>query len=135
MPIEPPSSYSAADAGPQLLVDGAGALRHALLGDQRHHRDLDRRQPRVQSQHRALAALDLLGVVGVDDEGERRAVGAGGGLDHVRDVALAALLVEVLELLARELGVLAEVEVAAVGDPLELRPADREQVLDVRGRR
>jgi hypothetical protein len=35
----------------------------------------------------------------------------------VRDVALARLLVEVLELLARVLGVLLEVEVAAVGDP------------------
>ena len=83
----------------------------------------------------ALAALDLLGVVGVDDEGERRAVGAGGRLDHVRDVALLGPLVEVLELLAGELGVLGEVEVAAVGDPLELRPADREQVLDVGGGR
>jgi hypothetical protein len=31
------------------------------------------------------------------------------------------------------LGVLPEVEVAAVGDPLELLPADREQVLDVAG--
>ena len=51
----------------------------------------------------------------------------------MRDVALAAGLVEVLELLAGELGVLGEVEVAAVGDALELRPADREQVLDVGG--
>ena len=35
--------------------------------------------------------------------------------------------------LPRELGVLGEVEVAAVGDALELRPADRVQVLDVAG--
>ena len=89
----------------------------------------------MQAQDGALAALDLLDVVGVDHEGERRAVGAGGGLDHVGDVALLRLLVEVLQLLARELRVLAQVEVAAVGDPLELRPADREQVLDVRRRR
>ena len=81
------------------------------------------------------AALDLLDVVGVDEEGEGGAVGAGGGLDHVGDVALLRLLVEVLELLAAELGVLGEVEVAAVGDPLELGPPDREQVLDVAGRR
>ena len=80
-------------------------------------------------------ALDLLLVVGVDEERERRAVGAGGGLDHVRHVALAALRVEVLERLARVLGVPAQVEVAAVGDPLELRPADREEVLDVAGLR
>ena len=84
----------------------------------------------MEAQHGALPALDLLDLVGVDEEGERRAVGAGGGLDHVRDVALFGLLVEVLELLAAS-GVLGEVEVAAVGDPLQLRPADREEVLDV----
>ncbi len=39
-------------------------------------------------------------VVGVDHEREHRPVDAGGGLDHVRDVALLGLLVEVLELLA-----------------------------------
>ncbi len=87
----------------------------------------------MQAQDGALAPLDFLDLVGVDQEGERGAVGAGGGLDHVRDVALFRLLVEVLELLAAELCVLFEVEVAAVGDPLQLRPADREEVLDVAG--
>ncbi len=56
--------------------------------------------------HLALAgalALDGFLVVGVDEERERRAVGACGRLDHVRHVALACGLVEVLELLAREL--------------------------------
>ena len=51
------------------------------------------------------------------------------------DVRLFLVRVEVLELLARELGMAREVEVAAVGDPLELRPTHREQVLDVGGRR
>ena len=37
--------------------------------------------------------------------------------------------------LSRELRVLRQVEVAAVGDPLELRPADGEQVFDVAGAR
>ena len=87
----------------------------------------------MELQHGALAAFDLVGVVGVDQEGERGAVGAGGRLDHVRQVALAGLLVEVLELLAGVLLVLGQVEVAAVGDALELGPADREQVLDVAG--
>ena len=135
MPIEPPSSNSAGMRAAQLLEDLARLLRHALLGDQRQDGDLDRGEARVQAQHGALAALDLLDLVGVDEEGERGAVGAGGRLDHVRDVALFGLLVEVLELLAAELGVLGEVEVAAVGDPLELRPADREEVLDVAGPR
>ena len=59
----------------------------------------------MEAQHGALPALDLLDLVGVDEEGERRAVGAGGGLDHVRDVALFGLLVEVLELLAANVAV------------------------------
>ena len=71
------------------LVDLAGELGLAVLAHERQHGDLDRRQARVQLQHRALLARDLLLVVGVDEEGERRAVGAGGRLDHVRDVALA----------------------------------------------
>ena len=57
----------------------------------------------MEPQHGALAALDLLDLVGVDQEGEGGAVGAGGRLDHVRHVALAGLLVEVLELLAANL--------------------------------
>ena len=81
----------------------------------------------------ALGDGDLFLVVGVDEEGQCRPVGACCRLDHVGDVALAAGLVEVLELLAGELGVLGEVEVAAVGDPLELRPADGEEVFDVGG--
>jgi hypothetical protein len=88
----------------------------------------------VQAQHRALAPLDLLDLVGVDHEGEHRPVDARRRLDHVGHVALLGLLVEVLELVARVLGVLGEVEVAAVGDPLELGPAHGKQVLDVRGR-
>ena len=69
-------------------------------------RDLDGGQARVEAKDGALAALHLLDVVGVDEEGEGGAVGARGGLDHVRDVALFGPLVEVLELLAAEFGVL-----------------------------
>src|SRR4029078_12634625 len=63
-----------------------------------------------------------------------RAAGARRRLDDVGDVALAGLLVEVLELLAGVLRVLGEIEVAAVGDALELLPADGVQVLAVRRR-
>ena len=49
-------------------------------------------------------------------------------------VALVGRLVEVLELLARELLVPAEVEVAAVVDALDLLPAEGKLVLDVERR-
>ena len=58
-----------------------------------------------------------------------RAVHAERGLDDMRRVAL--LAVHPLELRPGGLRVRAEVEVAAVRDPLQLRPADREEVLEV----
>ena len=88
----------------------------------------------VEAQHRPLALRDDLLVVRVDHEREHRAVDAERRLDDVWCVAL--LAVDPLELRSGCLRVRCEVEVAAVGDALELRPADREQVLDVarRGR-
>ena len=85
----------------------------------------------MQPQHRPLALAHDLLVVGVDEEREQRAVDAAGGLDHVRDEPLARARVDPLELRAGELRVLRQVVLAAVRDPLELRPADREEVLDV----
>ncbi len=124
-------------AAAQGGVHLACQLGLAVLADERQHRGLHGRKARVQAQNgarlaraRALA-LDEFLVVGVDQERERRAVRAGRGLDHVGHVAAAGGLVEVLELLPGELGVAREVEVAAVGDPLELGPADREQVFHV----
>ena len=81
-------------------MDLARELGLAVLAHQRQHGDLDRREARVELQHGARLAADLVLVVGVAQERERGAVGAGGRLDHVRHVALAAGGVEVLELLA-----------------------------------
>src|SRR5687767_11286371 len=122
-----------AHPGAQVLVDLARELGVTVLAQQRQHRDLDRRDLRVQPQHRALLAPLLVLVEGVAEQREDRAAEAGGRLDHVREVALLGLRVDVLELLAAELLVLAQVEVAAVGDALELAPADRVEVLDVAG--
>src|SRR5664279_5033598 len=59
-------------------------------------------------------------------------IGAGRGLDDVREVAAVVLLVVVAEVLTGEGAVLREVVVAAVGDALELAPAPRVHELDVR---
>src|SRR3954468_4543714 len=115
----------------QRLIDLARELGMAALAQQRQDRHLHRRHRRMQAQHRPRLAAELVGVVGLAQQREDRAPDAGRRLDHVRDVALARLRVLPLELLARVLGVLGEVEVAAVGHALQLRPADRVQVLDV----
>ena len=94
------------DAVAQRAVDLAGELGLPVLAHQRQDRDLDRREQRVQPQHGALLALDLVLVVGVDEEGEHRAVGAGGRLDHVRARSAPGRRVEVLERLPGVLGVL-----------------------------
>ena len=76
------------------------------------------RQLGVEAQHHALLAPDLLLAVGVGQEGEQRPVHARRRLDDVGHDVLLALLVEVGQRLAAELGVLLEVEVGAVGDAL-----------------
>ncbi len=57
---------------------------------------------RPSSRASLARSTDFL-VVGVHHERERRPVCAGGRLDHMRHVALAGRLVEVLELLPGEL--------------------------------
>ncbi len=76
----------------------------------------------VEAQHGAGLTVDLVGVVGGQQEGHHRPGGSGRRFDDMGHVALAAGLVEVLERLARGLGVLGEVVVASVGDALELAP-------------
>ena len=84
----------------------SSAARSRAFGDrsalprQRQHRGLDRSQPRIEPQHRALvhAALGVgrlvLGV-GVDEKRHQRPGQTGRGLDHVRHVAgLGGLVVE-----------------------------------------
>jgi hypothetical protein len=68
----------------------------------------------VQAQHRARLAVDDVLIIGVDQKGERGAVRSGGRLDDVREVVLARLLVEEAQVLAAELGVAAQVEVAVL---------------------
>ncbi len=115
----------------ELRVDLLRLLGVPGLAQQGEHRRLHRCEPRVQAQHDTRLTLYLVLVVSVDQEGERRAVGAGCRLDHVGKEALARVLVEVREVLAAVLRVLLQIEVAAVRDALELGPAEGELVLDV----
>ena len=76
--------------------------------NERQHRGLDRRERGGDAHHDAgLSVLELLLVQGVRQDGEHHAVHADGGLDHVRGVGGAFLGVEVLDLLAGELLVVA----------------------------
>jgi hypothetical protein len=122
------------EATAQVLVDRARLLGLAVLVHERQHSHLDRRHVRGQAQHGALLAADVVLVIGVAEQRQHCAADAGGGLDHVRHVALPARGVHVLELGAGELGVLREVEVTTIRDPLKLRPADGVEVFDVAGR-
>src|SRR5262249_20419517 len=81
----------------------------------------------------SLLVLDHVFIVGVEQERERRAIDSGGRLDYPRPEALLALLVEVGQILAAELGVLIQIVAAALGDSLELAPSERVAELDVSG--
>ena len=84
----------------------------------------------MQAEDGSLALADDLLVVRVHEHRDHDPLDADCGLDHVRDVTL-TVLSDVLELRRRVLGVLRQVEVAAIRDALELAPADRVVVLDV----
>ena len=72
-----------------------------------------------------LGVHDLL-VVGFHQKRQRDPVGAQGGLDHVGDIVLVLLLVEVGQVLAGVLLMLLQVIVRAVGHAPKLAPAEGE---------
>src|SRR5512132_465399 len=140
------AAVAAADRAGVIVISGPSATKiggqlpghgvELLVARQGQHGHLDRGQAGVQAQHGALLGPARGGgrlprAVGVDQEGQGRAVGPGRRLDHIGDVAAVGLLVVVGEVLAGELLVLGQVEVGPVGDPLQLRPAEGELVLDV----
>ena len=87
---------------PQILGDLVRDIGHAVAFDQRQDRRLDRRNAGMEAHHHALVTLDLLLVVGLDQAGHAGARSPYGGLNHIGHELVAAFLVEVLELLARE---------------------------------
>jgi hypothetical protein len=85
-----------------------------VLFQERQHRDLDRRQFRMKFKNDSLFASDLFLVISVDQEREGRSIGSGRRLDDIRNDLLFALLIEIFEGFAAELGVLSEVKVGAI---------------------
>ena len=110
-------------AHPTIADDPEDLPRRLLelgLLRQWEHRRLVGSDAGMEAQHHpGLVADDLL-VIGRQEKGHGGTRGAGGGLYDVRRVALIGCLVEVVEPLARVLGVLGEVEVTPICDALEL---------------
>jgi hypothetical protein len=87
------------------------------LLEQRQDGHLVRRQVRMETEDDPGLAADLFLAIGVDQEGERRPVGSGRGLDDPRDEMLLGRLIEIFEVLTGRLLMRSEIEVAAVVDP------------------
>ena len=105
---------------------------HAVLLDERQDGRLDGSQCRGQAQHHTrIAAVELLLGIGRRHDLQEHAVDADRRLDDIGHVAFARLGVEVLDFLARELLVVAQVEIGTRMDALDLLEAEREIVLDV----
>src|SRR4029453_17909835 len=122
------------DAAPQVVVDALGDLGHAFLVHEREDAGLHRRQAGMEA-HQLGRRTALVDAVRLAQHGEQAARQAGRRLDDMRQVALVALGVEVLELDAAHALVLAQIVVAAVGDALELAEAllarERKGILDI----
>ena len=119
----------------ELAVDRLGLLGHAVALHQRKDRRLDGRDPRMEFQHRARLTPHLVFGVCLAEKRQGRAVGAGRRFDHMRHEPLLTFFVEIAQVLAAELHVLAEVVVPPMRDPLQLALAERESVFDVGGGR
>ena len=119
---------------PQPVLEPAGRHRQLLLLGEGQHRHLHRGDVGVEAQHGAgLTAHGLL-VVGVDQQRQHDPVHARRRLDDVGDEAPPGHRVEVAEVDPARPLVGREVEVGAVGDALQLPPAEGIEVLDVGGR-
>jgi hypothetical protein len=86
-------------------VNPLGDLRHAVLLDERKHSSLDRGDPWIEFHHHAglhlaLFVGGLIFVVCLAKERERAAIGAGRGLDDVRDEPLVRQVVAIRQVLA-----------------------------------
>src|SRR5579875_1241884 len=115
--------------------------REVGVTGERENRDLDGSHPVVEPQHGpllqvALGVRRLIFRVRVQQERQRAPVHPGRRLDHVGDVALAGVLVQVGHVHTGSAGVRGQVEVRPVGDALQLAPlgaGETEPVLDVDG--
>jgi len=132
-----------ADRGGLVVGDHVMAPQHLVnvlrerhqrraVAQQRQYRRLVRRERRVQVQDDARVFLVALGnlflVVGVRARTPSvlRSAPADGSINLGQDV-LARLLVEVAQLFAAELLVLGEIEIAPIGNALQLPPAEGER--------
>src|SRR5690349_10461874 len=85
----------------------------------------------METQNNAGRVIDGLFMIGIDEECERCAVASAGRFNDVRIKGLVGHRVFVLEIFARELGVLFEIVISAVGNAFELGPSERELVFHV----
>ena len=82
--------------------------------------------------HGALVVGGLVLAVGFSHEGQHGAIHAPGGLNHIRNVALAGLVIEVAHILAAMFLVFGKIIIATIGDSLQLTGPEREVILHVR---
>src|SRR5438067_933067 len=120
---------------PDLRPHLARERHKALVLRQRKDGHFVRGEMRTEAEHNARALLvGFLVVRGAEDR-VRRPVRTDRRLDDMRNEPLVRDVVEVFEILARELGVATQVVVRAVMDTFEFVPAKWERELDVRRRR
>ena len=116
----------------QAVDDFLCLLGHTILLGEGEHGKLDGSKGSRQVQHgTCLTVGQLLLLVTVTHDGKEHAVHTDRGLDDVGSIALVTFRVEILNLLATILGMLAEVEVGAGVDTLHLLEAEGHVELDV----
>ena len=107
-------------------------LRQSVFLNQRQYGSLHRSQcGREVHHHTRFAIFELLLFVRCGEHLKHHTIDSDRRLDHIRHVALTRLRIEILDLLAREFLVVAQIEVGTRVDTLHLLEPEREFILHV----
>ena len=104
-----------------------------LLG-KRKHTNLNRSQRRMEMKNRShivLLRIEHFLIIRRAEKCQNNTVCTKGRFDDIRQVLLAALLIKISHILARDLLVTAQVIIGSVSNAQQLAPAKREQELDI----
>ncbi len=122
----------AVEVEPERVENLARLLRKSVFLHERQDGQLDRGDAGRKVEHHALfSVFQFLFCVRSGEDGQEHAVQTDRGFDHVRRVALVGLRIEVLDLAAAELLVLAQVEVCAGVYAFQLLETEGEFKFDI----
>ena len=116
----------------QVIDNFAGLFRQTVFLDQRHDSQFHRCQSSRQLQyHTCFAVFQLFFVISGTHHAQEHTVHTDRSFDDIRSIAFVDFRIEILDALAREFFVLAQVEIGTRMDTFHFLETERHQELDI----